>query len=40
MDDLGEDVTVLIVAHRRTTLDGCDRVIQIGGEKQAAVAAA
>jgi ABC-type multidrug transport system fused ATPase/permease subunit len=38
IEEVGEDVTVLIVAHRLSTLKGCDRVIQMGQALQPKVA--
>jgi ATP-binding cassette subfamily B protein len=35
IEDLGEDVTILIIAHRLTTLKGCDKIIKL--EKDYAV---
>ena len=29
IEDLGEDITILIIAHRLTTLKGCDKVIKL-----------
>ena len=29
IDDLGEEVTILIIAHRLTTLKGCDQIIKL-----------
>ena len=35
IDDLGEEITILIIAHRLTTLKGCDKIIKL--EKDYAV---
>jgi len=32
IEDLGEDVTILIIAHRLTTLKGCDKIIKLEKE--------
>jgi ATP-binding cassette subfamily B protein len=29
IDDLGEEITILIIAHRLTTLKGCDKIIKL-----------
>ena len=31
IDGLGRDLTILIVAHRLTTLGGCDQIIELAG---------
>ena len=35
IEDLGEEITILIIAHRLTTLKGCDKIIKL--EKDYAV---
>ena len=32
IEDLGEEVTILIIAHRLTTLKGCDQIIKLEKE--------
>ena len=31
IDGLGRDLTILIVAHRITTLGGCDQIVELSG---------
>ena len=34
IENLGKEITVLIIAHRLTTLKGCDKIISLHGSNE------